>query len=241
MRRLPGTHDVVRGRTDRAGSVQSAIDFGKVTGRRLRAMTPSARRTRLIALAAGLIAVAAIAVPVFGGAASPVPAADPIAAAESEKPGNGPPAEKPGKGPKAEKVASAPVTLTGLVGSRTDADGRTVYTLTVGSTVYDLHAGPPWWWGDSHPLAAYVGDTVTVTGEKPENANEVDVLTVDGKTIREPGKPPWAGGWKVVGEKHPGWSQWKADKAAARDAAKAERGIGRPSWAGPKPSPEAGG
>jgi hypothetical protein len=206
-------------------------------------MTPSARRTRLIALAAGLVAVAAIAVPVLGGAVAPAPATDRIAAAESEKPGNGPPAEKPGKGPKVEKgpkVASTPVTLTGRVGTRTDADGDTVYTLTVGSTVYDLHAGPPWWWGDAHPLKDLVGDTVTITGEKPENANEVDVLAVDGKTIREPGKPPWAGGWKTVGEKHPGWSQWKADKAAAKDKAKAERGVGRPSWAGPKASDDPG-
>ena len=199
-------------------------------------MTPSARRTRLVALAAAFVAVAAIAVPVLGGAAAPAPAADAIVAAESEKPGNGPPAEKPGKGPKAEKVASAPVTLTGRVGTRTDADGKTVYTLTVGSTVYDLHAGPPWWWGDAHPLKDLVGDTVTVTGEKPANANEVDVQTVDGKVVREAGKPPWAGGWKAVGEKHPGWSQSKADKAAAKDAAKADRGIGRPSWAGPKAS-----
>jgi hypothetical protein len=64
---------------------------------------------------------------------------------------------------------------------------------------------------------------------------------VDGKTIREPGRPPWAGGWKVVGEKHPGWSQEKADRQAAKDAAKAERGAGRPSWAGPQPSAEPGG
>jgi hypothetical protein len=203
-------------------------------------MMTSARRTRLVALAVGLVAVAAIAVPVLGGAAAPAPAADPIVAAESEKPGNGPPAEKPGKGPKAEKVAKSPVTLTGRVGTRTDTDDDTVYTLTVGSTVYDLHAGPPWWWGDAHPLKSLVGDTVTVTGEKPENANEVDVQTVDGKTIREPGKPPWAGGWKAVGEKHPGWSQAKADKAAAKDKAKAERGIGRPSWAGPKASDDPG-
>jgi hypothetical protein len=34
--------------------------------------------------------------------------------------------------------------------------------------------------------------------------------------LREPGKPPWAGGWKVVGEKHPGWSQEKADRFKAK-------------------------
>jgi hypothetical protein len=201
-------------------------------------MTSIDPRHRLLALAAGVVAVAAIAVPVLGGAAAPAPAAMPAVAAESEKPGNGPPDEKPGKGPKAEKVPETPVSLTGRVGTRTDVDGDTVYTLTVGSVVYDLQVGPPWWWGDSNPLKPFVGDTVTVAGDKPDGANEVDVRTVDGKTIREPGKPPWAGGWKAVGEKHPGWSQWKADKAAAKDAAKAERGIGRPSWAGPKATAE---
>ncbi len=45
---------------------------------------------------------------------------------------------------------------------------------------------------------------------------EVDVQTVDGTAIRAPGKPPWAGGWKVQGEKHPGWSQAKADKFKAK-------------------------
>jgi hypothetical protein len=203
-------------------------------------MTTSASRTRLLAVAAALVAVAAIAVPVLGGAVAPAPAADPIAAAESEKPGNGPPEEKPGKGPKAAKVPSSPVTLTGLVGTRQD-DGRTVYTLTVGSTVYDLSAGPPWWWGDSNPLAAHVGDVVTIAGEQPEGKNEVDVQSVDGTAIREPGRPPWAGGPKAVGEKHPGWSSWKAAKDAAKDAAGPGRGNGPPPWAGPKPSAEPGG
>ena len=88
----------------------------------------------------------------------------------------------------------------------------TVYTLTVGSTVYDLHVGPPWWWGDANPLKPFVGDTVTVTGDKPEGANEVDVRTVDGNVIREPGKPPWAGGWKVVGREAPRLVPGKADQ-----------------------------
>jgi opacity protein-like surface antigen len=30
------------------------------------------------------------------------------------------------------------------------------------------------------------------------------------------GKPPWAGGWKRVGEGHPGWSQEKADRFKAK-------------------------
>jgi hypothetical protein len=46
---------------------------------------------------------------------------------------------------------------------------------------------------------------------------------VDGKALREPGKPPWAGGWKVVGKDHPGWSQEKWDRWQAKQAAKAKQ------------------
>lgn len=198
-------------------------------------------RSRLLAtaVAAGALAIAVVAVPVLGQAA---PAARETAAAPaaSEKPGKGPKTDTPGKGPKTaaekaakQKVASNPVSLTGIVGTRTDEDGATVYTLTAGGTTYDLDAGPPWFWGDNHPLKGLVGDSVTITGEQAEGSTTVDVLTVDGKAIREPGKPPWAGGWKVVGPAHPGWSQWKADKAAAKAEAKGDRAKGRPSWAGP--------
>jgi hypothetical protein len=194
--------------------------------------TPTRSRLLATALAAGALAVAVVAVPVLGQATSP--AAEPGAAVAA------PPSEKPGKGPKAgkEKVASLPVTLTGTVGTRTDADGKVVYTLAAGGTTYDLQAGPPWFWGDAHPLESLVGSSVTITGEQAEGTTTVDVLTADGKTIREPGRPAWAGGWKAVGKAHPGWAQWKADKAAARDAAKGDRTQGRPSWAGPK-TPEA--
>jgi hypothetical protein len=48
-------------------------------------------------------------------------------------------------------------------------------------------------------------------------------VAVDGTRLREPGKPPWAGGWKVVGERHPGWSEEKAARFAERQAAKAAR------------------
>lgn len=103
--------------------------------------------------------------------------------------------------------------------------------LTVGATVHDLEAGPSWFWGKKHPLAPFAGTSVTVTGERAEGSTVVDVKTVDGTAIREPRKPAWAGGWKTVGEQHPGWAQWKADKAAAKDVEKAH---GRPTWAGPK-------
>lgn len=181
-----------------------------------------------LAAAAALLALAVVAVPALAGALPAMPAAPDAPAASPDA------SDKPGRGPKDEKarVASTPVTLTGRVGTTQDEDGRPVYTLTVGSTVYTLHAGPPWWWGDSHPLASTVGDTVTIEGEQADGTNDVDVFTVDGTVIREPGRPDWAGGPKAVGERHPGWSAEKAE----RWAEKAERGHGRPDWAGPKAS-----
>ena len=142
---------------------------------------------------------------------SPEPAAEPEAneqGGNEEKPDK---AAKPEKGPKAEEV---PVTLTGTVGKESGEDGD--FTLTVGSHVYKLSAGPKWWWGDANPLAAAVGKTVTIAGEQEEGTSNVDVQAVDGTAIRAKGKPPWAGGWKVVGEKHPGWAQWKVDKLNSR-------------------------
>jgi hypothetical protein len=38
-----------------------------------------------------------------------------------------------------------------------------------------------------------------------------------------PGRPPWAGGWKVVGRDHPGWSQEKWDRWQAKVADKAKQ------------------
>ena len=115
-----------------------------------------------------------------------------------------------------DKVAKSPVTLTGTIGTSTDADGTVSYTLRSGGTTYTLEAGPSWFFGDNHPLKAFVGKSVTVTGERAAGSNEIDVNAVNGKQIREGGKPPWAGGWKRVGESHPGWSQEKADRFKAR-------------------------
>jgi hypothetical protein len=129
---------------------------------------------------------------------------------------------KPAKD-KAAKTPGEPVTLTGTVGSRTDADGRTAYTLTTGASVVVLDAGPSWFYGDDHPLADHVGEVVTVAGTQRAGADEVDVETVDGHAIREPGKPPWAGGPKVVGERHPGWSEEKAARWEAKRAEQAAR------------------
>jgi hypothetical protein len=146
-----------------------------------------------------------VAIPVL--AASPTP---------SGGPGNG-----NGKGPKASHELEVTVTVKGTVAAATAADGSVDYTITADGKTLHLEAGPKWFWGDKNPLKAFVGKSVTIVGE--QSGDEVDVSTVDGKAIREPGKPPWAGGWKVVGKSHPGWSQDKADRFAAHQAAKAAR------------------
>jgi len=121
----------------------------------------------------------------------------------------------PGKPDKA-KVEKAATTLTGQVSTTTDSEGKVTYTLRSGSTTYVLEAGPAWFFGANHPLKPYVGKSVTVVGEKAADSNVVDVSSVDGKALRAAGKPPWAGGWKVVGKRHPGWSQEKADRFKAK-------------------------
>jgi hypothetical protein len=126
--------------------------------------------------------------------------------------------EKPGKGPKASREPEVPVTLRGAVAATKDAEGNTTYTITADGKTVRLDAGPPWFFGDKHPLAPFVGKTVTITGE--QGGDEVDVETVDGVRLREPGKPPWAGGWKAVGSAHPGWSQEKWDRWQQRQADK---------------------
>lgn len=122
----------------------------------------------------------------------------------------------PGQSKAKDKVAKSPITLTGTVGTSTNAEGERTYTLRSGGTTYTLDAGPSWFLGDKHPLKAFVGKSVTVEGERAAGSNEIDVTAVDGKQIRAAGKPPWAGGWKRVGEGHPGWSKDKADRFKAR-------------------------
>jgi hypothetical protein len=106
--------------------------------------------------------------------------------------------------------------VSGTVGTTHDDKGRTHYRLVSGATTYELELGPPWFWGTAHPLASYVGDTVTIGGERRAGSTEIDVLTVNGTVVREPGRPPWAGGWMRVGSSHPGWSQEKADRFQAK-------------------------
>jgi hypothetical protein len=143
----------------------------------------------------------------------PAESAAPVAEPQDEE-GDGGKPDKPSKANKGPKTPEHPVTLTGVVGQPPGKDGE--YTLVVGVKVYQLSAGPKWWWGDANPLAASVGKVVTIDGEQAEGSDEVDVVAVNGTAIRAAGKPPWAGGWKVVGEKHPGWAQWKVDKLNGR-------------------------
>jgi hypothetical protein len=137
-------------------------------------------------------------------------------AAEPEEDG------KPDKGHK-DKAPEHPVTLQGTVTTGTDEDGDPSYELASGGKTYQLDAGPPWFYGDNHPLKPFVGQSVTLTGEAAEGSTEVDVLTVNGTVIREPGKPPWAGGWKRVGENHPGWSEEKAARWAEKTAKQGQK------------------
>jgi hypothetical protein len=118
-------------------------------------------------------------------------------------------------GQQKEKTPSTPITITGTVETSTDAEGETAYTLTDGGKTYTLGAGPKWFF-EEYPLQKYVGQSVTIDGELKEGTTEVDVLAVNGTALRAAGKPPWAGGWKVVGERHPGWSQAKADRFKAK-------------------------
>jgi hypothetical protein len=171
-------------------------------------------------LGASLI-LGAVALPVLGED----PGAAPAASGKPDKPGKpdkvGKPDKLPGaeRGPKAEKGATIPASATtwsGQVGTRTDDEGRIVYTLTVGSSVYDLRIGPRWWSGASNPLHAQVGKTAEIQGMQPGDEPVIHVWAVNGSQLRGAGKPAWAGGWKAVGDGHPGWSQEKADRWAER-------------------------
>lgn len=129
------------------------------------------------------------------------------------------PSGAPGQNKDKDKTPKSPITLNGTIEKSAAAgeDGDSQYTLTDGGTTYTLEAGPKWFFDEgAYPLDKFVGKSVKVEGEIAEDSTEVDVISVDGTALREPGKPPWAGGWKVVGEKHPGWSQEKADRMKAK-------------------------
>jgi hypothetical protein len=157
-------------------------------------VTPTRRLA--IFLVGSLVAVALVAIPILAQRASPTA----------------------GKGQKAHAPEHA-ITVRGTVQRTTSADGASAYTLVASGTTYGLSDGPAWWWGAKDPLAGYVGRTVDVTGEIAEGSNEIDVQSIDGKALRAPGRPPWAGGPKVVGEKHPG-SKASNGQEKARDKGK---------------------
>ena len=70
-------------------------------------------------------------------------------------------------------------------------------------------------------LAGLVGKSVTATGE--DEGDELSVRTLNGKTLRVAGRPPWAGGPN---------REAKCKAKAAKAAAKAKaNGAGPPPWA----------
>ncbi len=148
-----------------------------------------------------LVAVLAIAIPALG--------ADPSAS---------PGASGHAKEPKASKGPEIALTLTGTVDRTTDAKGRPTFAMTVGGVTWELSAGPKWYWLDKNPLAAYVGKSVKVAGSYHAGKNKLHVESVDGKVIRTPGKPPWAGGPKKLGKIHPGFGHGQG-----RDGAPGQR------------------
>ena len=111
-----------------------------------------------IALIAGL-AVVAISIPVL--AASPSPAASPQAAATPAPAATPGKSAKPDKAAKPDKGPETALTLKGTVQKTTDDKGRPAFTMTVDGKTWTISAGPPWFWGDKNPLAAFVGKSVT--------------------------------------------------------------------------------
>lgn len=127
-------------------------------------------------------------------------------------------AQEKGKGKEADEPKQQ-TEATGQVGATRDDDGETEYDLSADGRTVELDAGPPWFYEGDYPLAPFVGETITVTGESGTNREgepEIDVFSVttsDGQTerIRSEGKPPWAGGPKEVGPKHPGYGKADAE------------------------------
>ena len=109
-----------------------------------------------------------------------------------------------------------PSRISGTIDVTTDENGNDTYTLPTAERPTRSRLARRGSSGNNHPLKPFVGKSVTVDGEVAEGGTEVDVQAVNGTALREPGKPPWAGGWKVVGERHPGWSQEKADRFKAK-------------------------
>jgi hypothetical protein len=149
------------------------------------------------------------------------------------------PATRPTTG-KAQKThpSEQAVTVHGTIQKTTAPDGKGAYTLVANATTYRLSDGPEWWWGANDPLASYVGKTVDVTGEVAQGSTDLDVLSIDGKAIRAPGRPPRAGGPKAVAEKHPGYKASKeaSDKAKDKENGKPAASASPSSSVSPSPA-----
>jgi len=157
-------------------------------------MASPARSPRVFLPVAGLAALLLVVAPVLGASPSPKPA-------------------------KTDKAPELTTTLTGTVASSEDAKGRATFTMVVAGVTWELSAGPKWFWGANNPLAAFVGKSVEVAGTYHAGKNDLHVVTVDGKALRAAGRPPWAGGPKVVGSSHPGWKDGKPGKGYGREHA----------------------
>ncbi len=181
-------------------------------------MTTLARRHGL--LAAGAVIALVLSGTVLAASPRPSTSADPEASkppksqqTETDEQGEKPDkSAKPDKQQKAEKGPELSVTVTGTVTTAKDEQGRPTFSITDGATTWELSAGPKWYWGDANPLKAHVGKRITVVGTHHKGDTDLDVETIGGKAIREAGRPPWAGGPKAQGEKHPGWKAWKTWK-----------------------------
>lgn len=121
---------------------------------------------RAVVIVGGLVTALAIAIPAMG--AGPTPRPTPPGHAKADK------------GPELER------TVRGTVETSTDADGRPAFSITADGETWTLSAGPSWYWGDEHPLAAWVGKTVEVAGTYHEGETELDVETVDGDASASP-------------------------------------------------------
>jgi hypothetical protein len=190
----------------------------------------------VLAMNARRFALLGVPIAVAAAIALPALAASPSPATPAGPKGSPPGQTKPAKAAKPEKQPEVAATVRGTVVAAKDGQGRTSFTITANGTTWQLSAGPAWFWGDQNPLMAFVGKTVTIAGTHAVAGTDLDVETVDGSAIREPGKPPWAGGPWVVGPSHPGWKDWMAD-------GKPGKGLGRDSAPGQnkeKPAPSGG-
>lgn len=180
------------------------------------------RPDRRLLLIAGATLAVIVAVPVLGADPSPGPGGPRFGG----PPSGGPAGREEARERKAARGPEIAAELRGVVTETTDDKGRATFTMTVDGTTWELSAGPKWFWGTDHPLRAFAGDTVTVTGTYHEGDTDLSVDAVDGTPLRGEGRPPWAGGPRAQGERHPGWKAWKTGEGD-------HPGNGRPDHAGP--------